>query len=69
MGVLRLDEGKGHALAPHGRNAEIEARGFEDVLEQAISEALDGPEVIYLSVDIDVLEPAFAPGTGTPEPS
>ena len=49
--------------------AEIEARGFKDVLEQAISEALDGPEVIYLSVDIDVLEPAFAPGTGTPEPS
>jgi len=49
--------------------AEIEARGFEDVLEQAISEALDGPEVIYLSVDIDVLDPAFAPGTGTPEPS
>ncbi len=25
-------------------------------------------ERIYLSVDIDVLDPAFAPGTGTPEP-
>lgn len=23
---------------------------------------------VYLSVDIDVLDPAFAPGTGTPEP-
>ena len=23
---------------------------------------------IYLSVDIDVLDPGFAPGTGTPEP-
>ncbi len=48
--------------------AEIEVRGFGDVLEQIISEALDGPEVIYLSVDIDVLDTAFAPGTGTPEP-
>jgi agmatinase len=23
---------------------------------------------VYVSVDIDVLDPAFAPGTGTPEP-
>jgi agmatinase len=48
--------------------AEIERRGFEAVLDQAIGEALDGPEAIYLSVDVDVLDPAFAPGTGTPEP-
>jgi agmatinase len=33
-----------------------------------MAEALDGPELIYLSVDIDVLDPGFAPGTGTPEP-
>ena len=48
--------------------AEIEERGFDAVIEQAIEEALDGPEYIYLSVDIDVLDPGFAPGTGTPEP-
>ncbi|MGE2724655.1 agmatinase family protein [Mycolicibacterium pulveris] len=48
--------------------AEIDRRGFDVVLEQAISEALDGPEYLYLSLDIDVLDPAFAPGTGTPEP-
>lgn len=47
---------------------EIERRGFDAVLEDALAEALDGPEVLYLSVDIDVLDPAFAPGTGTPEP-
>ena len=29
---------------------------------------LDGPDLVYLSVDVDVLDPAFAPGTGTPEP-
>jgi agmatinase len=48
--------------------AEIEQRGFETVLAESIQQALDGPEVIYLSLDIDVLDPAFAPGTGTPEP-
>jgi agmatinase len=26
----------------------------------------EGP--VYLTVDVDVLDPAFAPGTGTPEP-
>ncbi|KAK3401073.1 Arginase/deacetylase [Sordaria brevicollis] len=26
------------------------------------------PDPVYLSIDIDVLDPAFAPGTGTPEP-
>jgi agmatinase len=27
-----------------------------------------GPGPVFLSVDVDVLDPAFAPGTGTPEP-
>jgi agmatinase len=48
--------------------SEIESRGFDAVLRESIGQALDGPETIYLSVDIDVLDPAYAPGTGTPEP-
>ena len=47
---------------------EIEERGAEAVIDQAIDEALDGPELVYLSIDIDVLDPGLAPGTGTPEP-
>jgi agmatinase len=47
---------------------EIRQRGFDFVLERAISETLDGPGKVYLSVDIDVVDPGFAPGTGTPEP-
>ena len=47
---------------------EIEERGAEAVIDQAIAEALDGPDAIYLSIDIDVLDPGMAPGTGTPEP-
>jgi agmatinase len=47
---------------------EIEERGSEAVITDAIAQALDGPDCIYLSVDIDVVDPGMAPGTGTPEP-
>lgn len=48
--------------------AEIERRGFDAVMEDVIEEANDGPEYIFVSFDIDTLDPAFVPGTGTPEP-
>ena len=47
---------------------EIEDRGVAAVVDDAIREALDGADLTYLSVDIDVLDPSAAPGTGTPEP-
>jgi arginase family enzyme len=40
--------------------------GIREVVRRAI-EAL-GPGPVYLTVDVDVLDPAFVPGTGTPEP-
>jgi agmatinase len=56
-----------HGLRYHFMS-EIEERGADAVIDQAIAEALDGPDAIYLSVDIDVVDPGSAPGTGTPEP-
>jgi agmatinase len=47
---------------------EIWDRGFRAVMDDAVAEALDGPEHLYISIDIDSLDPAHAPGTGTPEP-
>ncbi len=47
---------------------EVWAVGIQEVLRRSLAEALDGPDVLYISVDIDVLDPGFAPGTGTPEP-
>jgi agmatinase len=46
---------------------EIWDRGFKDVMRDAVSEALAKADKLYVSVDIDVLDPAHAPGTGTPE--
>jgi len=40
--------------------------GIREVVARAI--AAVGPGPIYLTVDVDVLDPAFVPGTGTPEP-
>jgi agmatinase len=40
--------------------------GIESVIEQTLDIVGEGPA--YLTVDVDVLDPAFAPGTGTPEP-
>jgi agmatinase len=47
---------------------EIWERGSRAVVADAIARAVDGCKALYLSVDIDVLDPGFAPGTGTPEP-
>jgi agmatinase len=40
--------------------------GIREVVRRAI--AAVGPGPAYLTVDVDVLDPAFIPGTGTPEP-
>jgi len=47
---------------------EVHRRGLDAVLTDAITEAMDGVDHLYVSVDIDCLDPAYAPGTGTPEP-
>ena len=47
---------------------EITARGFDVCLTEALQIALDECDGIFLSVDVDVVDPGHAPGTGTPEP-
>src|ERR671922_2161736 len=45
---------------------DVRELGIREVVRRAI-EAV-GPGPVYLTVDVDVLDPAFVPGTGTPEP-
>jgi arginase family enzyme len=45
---------------------DVRDHGIRAVTADAIEHVGAGP--VFLSVDIDVLDPAFAPGTGTPEP-
>lgn len=44
---------------------DIDKRGIPDIIKQARSVVGDGP--VYVTFDVDGLDPAFAPGTGTPE--
>jgi agmatinase len=45
---------------------DIREYGIRAVVERTLDAVGAGPA--YVSVDVDVLDPAFAPGTGTPEP-
>jgi len=47
---------------------EIGARGLDACLTEAFAIASDGCSGVFLSVDVDVCDPGYAPGTGTPEP-
>jgi agmatinase len=47
---------------------EVVERGLAAVVKDAIDHARARAPRTYLTVDVDVLDPAFAPGTGTAEP-
>jgi len=48
--------------------SEITDRGLDTVVDEAVAHAADGADAVFLSIDIDVVDPGMAPGTGTPEP-
>jgi agmatinase len=43
-------------------------RGTHAVLADLIAAGRERGDKVYISIDVDVLDPAFAPATGTPEP-
>jgi agmatinase len=47
---------------------EIVDRGLDAVLDEALTIAMTDCDAVFLSVDVDVVDPGSAPGTGTPEP-
>jgi agmatinase len=59
------DPGKARGAHVYGVD-EVSARGVADVAE-VIRESV-GDRPVYLSFDVDAVDPAFAPGTGTPVP-
>jgi agmatinase len=45
---------------------DVRELGIEEIVHRTVQIVGSGP--VFLSVDVEVLDPAFAPGTGTPEP-
>jgi agmatinase len=54
-----------HGVHYHSSD-EVHERGIELVLNDVLKEV--GCEEIYLSIDFDAIDPAYAPGVGNPEP-
>ncbi|MGV8970105.1 MAG: agmatinase [Microbacteriaceae bacterium] len=52
----------------HYMMQEIWERGVKAVMADVIADAQAKADAVYLSIDIDVLDPGFAPATGTPAP-
>jgi agmatinase len=59
---LADDAELGFQVVPSVEIDDLGARGVVERMRERV-----GERPVYLSVDIDVLDPAFAPGTGTPE--
>jgi len=59
---LTADAGLGFAVVTAPDAEYLGARGMADRIAERV-----GDRPVYVSVDIDVLDPAHAPGTGTPE--
>ncbi|HXM17281.1 MAG TPA: arginase [Candidatus Tumulicola sp.] len=70
VGLRDLDAGERAFLREHGvlcfTMTDIDRLGMAKVMDQAIERAARGPSGAHVSVDIDSLDPALAPGTGTP---
>lgn len=47
-------------------SVDIAKRGVDEAIDRVRQRVGSGP--VYVSIDIDVLDPSHAPGTGTPEP-
>jgi arginase len=71
VGVRLLDPGERVLLKQAGVNVfsmeQIDRLGLYAATQQAIEVATRDTEGIYLSLDLDALDPLYAPGVGTPE--
>jgi arginase len=72
VGVRQLDPGERDLLKQAGvkvlSTELIDRLGMYQTLGQALDAALRGTEGVYLSLDVDALDPLYAPGVGTPVP-
>ena len=54
-----------HGITSHFMH-DVRDRGIRAVVADTLATIGGGP--VFVSIDVDVLDPAYAPGTGTPEP-
>jgi arginase len=70
VGVRSLDEGERKHLKQTGAHvftmSDIDQQGIHRVMKKALARVTDGTEYVHVSLDLDAVDPAIAPGVGTP---
>jgi arginase len=70
VGIRNLDEREKIAVRDSGVHVftmkDIDRQGIGSIVEQAVNLAGSGTAGVHVSFDIDVCDPAIAPGVGTP---
>lgn len=70
VGVRSLDDGEKQLIRESEVTvytmSDVDDRGISAVMREAIDSATDGVDELYVSLDLDVLDPNEAPGVGTP---
>jgi arginase len=71
VGIRSLDPGERALIAELGIRVftmtDIDRRGIDAVIDEALAE-LAGEAFLHVSLDLDAVDPMFAPGVGTPVP-
>ena len=72
IGVRSLDPGERDLIRELGiavyTIADVDRLGIYEVVERALSQLSPLPGCLHVSFDLDIVDPLFAPGVGTPVP-
>jgi arginase len=70
VGVRSLDSGEKKRLKETGVQvhtmSDIDRQGVDRVMKKALARVTDGTDFVHVSLDLDAVDPAVAPGVGTP---
>jgi len=70
VGIRSLEDGERKHLADLGIRvytmSEIDRDGIHAVMSDALARVTDGTDCLHVSFDLDAVDPALAPGVGTP---
>jgi len=70
VGIRSLDQGEKVQLRQHGVQvhtmSDIDRQGIHRVMKQALARVTSGTDYVHVSFDLDAVDPAIAPGVGTP---
>jgi len=75
IGIAEFANAPGHAAYADERgvrvigNVEVFERGLDACVSEALDLACDGTDALYVTVDVDALDHAQAPGTAAPNPN